>query len=59
MSPADLKIGTRVIDITNGQSGTIEAKFKSANPNVESDLIAIRVAGNAIVWSHASSLENV
>jgi hypothetical protein len=54
----DVKIGTHVIDITNGQHGVVVNRHKPANPNVESgDLVAVRVGTNAIVWSSVRDLE--
>jgi hypothetical protein len=55
----DVKIGTRVIDITNGQHGVVVNRHKPANPNnIESGgLVAIRVGTNAIVWSSVRDLE--
>jgi hypothetical protein len=58
MAPDKIKIGIRVIDITNGQRGVVVNRHKPASPSVESgDLVAIRVGTNAIVWSSARDLE--
>jgi hypothetical protein len=55
VTAGEIRIGTHVIT-TTGQFGVIVNWYKPANPNVESDLIAIRVDANAIIWTPASSL---
>lgn len=59
MTAEQIKIGTKVRDCETDQTGTIEAQYRSANPNVESDLIAVRLIGNAIIWTSAVNLEQV
>jgi hypothetical protein len=57
MSPLEIKIGSQVFDRTLQRAGVVIAIHKHSNPNLDLDLMIVKVAPGALVWSRIMDLE--
>lgn len=57
MSPAEIRIGTQVYDRALQRGGMVVSIHKHANPNLDSDLVTVKVAPGTLVWSRIADLE--
>jgi hypothetical protein len=56
---AEIRIGAQVFDRALRRGGVVVAIHKHANPNVQSDVVAVKAAPGALVWSRVADLERV
>ena len=57
MTIAEIWIGAQVFDRALQRSGIVIAIHRPANPNLQSDVAAVKVAPGALVWSRIADLE--
>jgi len=57
MTIAEIRIGAQVFDRALQRGGVVVAIHRPANPNLPSDVAAVKVAPGALIWSCFEDLE--
>jgi hypothetical protein len=57
MTIAEIKINARVFDRALQRTGMVVAIHKHSNPDLPSDVVTVKVAPGALVWSKIIDLE--